>query len=200
MPERKPLSFDPVAEARRQWREHGWDDAADGMAVVTSVVRVEQILLARIDAVLRPLGLSFARYELLTLLSFSRAGQLPLGKIGSRLQVHPASVTNAVNRLEADRLVERVPHPEDGRTTLARITRSGRRLATQASTLLNSDVFGDLGLSGRELDVLFRSLRRIRSDAGDFADSRLTPFGCDARGGIPHHRTKRFRGSGSALR
>ena len=170
MPERKPLSFDPVAEARRQWREHGWDDAADGMAVVTSVVRVEQILLARIDAVLRPLGLSFARYELMTMLSFSRAGQLPLGKIGSRLQVHPASVTNAVNRLEADRLVERVPHPEDGRTTLARITRSGRRLATQASTLLNTDVFGELGLSERELDVLFRTLRRIRSDAGDFVE------------------------------
>ena len=168
MSDRNPLSFDPVAEARRQWVEHGWDDAAGGMAVVTSVVRVEQILLGRIDAVLRPLQLTFARYELLTLLSFSRTGALPLGKIGARLQVHPASVTNAVDRLEASGLVTRVPHPEDGRTTLARITPTGRRLATKASTALNTRVFGELGLSDRDIDALFRILRKMRFASGDF--------------------------------
>ena len=163
------MSFDPIEEARQQWRAHGWDEAADGMAVVTSVVRVEQILLGRIDEVLRPLTLTFARYELITLLDFSRRGSLPLGKIGSRLQVHPASVTNAVDRLEADGLVQRVPHPDDGRTTLATITPAGRRLARKASKLLNTEVFGDLGLSDRELDSLFVMLRRIRRSAGDFA-------------------------------
>ena len=113
------MSFDPIEEARRQWNDHGWTDAADGMAVVTSIVRADQILQGRIDAVLRDLELTFARYELLVLLDFSRRGALPLGKIGARLQVHPASVTNAVNRLEADELVLRQPHPDDGRTTLA---------------------------------------------------------------------------------
>jgi len=168
MSDRNPLSFDPVAEARRQWVDHGWEDAAGGMAVVTSVVRVEQILLGRIDAILRPLRLTFARYELLTLLSFSRTGALPLGKIGARLQVHPASVTNAVDRLEASGLVTRVPHPDDGRTTLARITPAGRRLAKKASTALNSRVFGELGLSDRDIDALFRILRKMRFASGDF--------------------------------
>jgi len=168
MSDRNPLSFDPVAEARRQWVDHGWEDAAGGMAVVTSVVRVEQILLGRIDAILRPLQLTFARYELLTLLSFSRTGELPLGKIGARLQVHPASVTNAVDRLEASGLVTRVPHPDDGRTTLARITPAGRRLAKKASTALNSRVFGELGLSDRDIDALFRILRKMRFASGDF--------------------------------
>lgn len=162
------MSFDPIEEARRQWNEHGWEEAADGMAVVTSIVRADQILLARIDRVLRPLELTFARYELMVLLDFSRRGALPLGKIGARLQVHPASVTNAVNRLESDGMVTRVPHPEDGRTTLATLTPEGRRLARRATRLLNEQVFSDLGLDADEQAQLFTLLRKIRVTAGDF--------------------------------
>ncbi len=169
MVERKSMSFDPIEEARRQWNEHGWEEAADGMAVVTSIVRADQILLARIDRVLRPLELTFARYELMVLLDFSRRGALPLGKIGARLQVHPASVTNAVNRLESDGLVTREPHPDDGRTTLATLTSEGRRLARRATRLLNDQVFGDLGLDADEQAQLFTLLRKIRVTAGDFA-------------------------------
>ena len=69
-------------------------------------------------------GLTFARYEVLMLLSFSRQGALPLGKIGERLQVNAASVTNAVDRLEADGLVTRRSNPDDGRGRLARLTAS----------------------------------------------------------------------------
>lgn len=162
------MGFDPIAEARRQWAAHGWDDAADGMAVVTSIVRANQILQARIDAVLRSMELTFARYELLVLLDFSRTGALPLGKIGDRLQVHPASITNAVNRLEADGLVTREPHPDDGRTTLANLTGEGRALARRATKALNREVFGDLGLTERQLSDLFGLLLRIRRAAGDF--------------------------------
>ncbi|CAM5555407.1 hypothetical protein SMICM304S_06137 [Streptomyces microflavus] len=32
------------------------------------------------------------------LLTFSKAGELPMSKIGERLMVHPTSVTNTVNR------------------------------------------------------------------------------------------------------
>lgn len=162
------MGFDPIAEARRQWAAHGWNDAADGMAVVTSIVRANQILQARIDAVLRSMELTFARYELLVLLDFSRTGALPLGKIGDRLQVHPASITNAVNRLEADGLVTREPHPDDGRTTLANLTGEGRALARRATKALNREVFGDLGLTERQLSDLFGLLLRIRRAAGDF--------------------------------
>ena len=41
---------DPIREAHRQWVRHGWADAADGMVMVTSLVRVNQLLLERIDA------------------------------------------------------------------------------------------------------------------------------------------------------
>jgi DNA-binding MarR family transcriptional regulator len=166
--ERRPLRFDPIEEAERQWRGHGWPAAARPMAVVTSVMRAQQILLARADAALRPCGLTFARYEVLMLLWFSRREALPLGKIGERLQVNAASVTNAVDRLEAEGLVERLPNPADGRGTLAHLTTEGARRAAAATTIMNAEVFGDLGLREDELGALFDLLRGVRRAAGDF--------------------------------
>ena len=89
----RTLDSDPIEEARRQWVAHGWASAADGMAAVTSIVRAQQIVLQRIDTVLRPLDLTFARYEILTLLSFTKHGSLPMTRMGALLQVHPTSVT-----------------------------------------------------------------------------------------------------------
>src|SRR5438309_12126363 len=96
------------------------------MLAITSIMRAQQLLLARVDAIVKPYGLTFARYEALVLLTFSRAGALPLSKIGQRLQVHPTSVTNIVDRLEKAGLVERRPNPDDGRGTPAAITQKGR--------------------------------------------------------------------------
>ena len=96
------------------------------MHAVTSLMRVQQLVLGRLDAILKPHGLTFARYEALVLLVFSSRGSLPLGKMGERLQVHPTSVTSIVQRLEAAGLVVRRPHPEDGRAVLAEITDAGR--------------------------------------------------------------------------
>ena len=164
----KRLPFDPIAEATRQWQTHGWDDAAPGMAAVTSVVRVQQIMMARVEEVLRPYELTFARYELLTLLFFSRTGALPLSRIGSRLQVHPASVTNAVDRCEAKGLVRRQPHPSDRRTTLAELTSAGRDLVLKATESMNREVFADLGLTSEDVDSLGKILARFRAAHGDF--------------------------------
>ncbi len=166
----KPLPFDPVAEAHRHWAEHGWGDAADGMAAVTSIFRAQQIYLALIDAELRPLGLTFARYEVLMLLLFSRRGSLPLNKVGARLQVHPTSVTNAIDRLEAQGLVRRTPHPTDRRTTLAELLPEGRALAERATAAVNAAVFVEPRLDGARARSLVDLLRALRQTVGDFAD------------------------------
>ena len=163
------LTFDPIEEAARQWRAHGWDDAADGMAAVTSLMRAQAIMLARAEDVLRPLGLSFARYELLTLLSFTRRGALPMARAGALLQVHPTSVTNAVGRLEQAGLVRREPHPDDGRAVLVHITGPGRELAGEATKHLNSALFTQPGLSPARLRTLVSVIKDLRRDAGDFA-------------------------------
>lgn len=162
----KPLSFDPVARAEQLWSER-WG-AADSMAAATSVMRVQQLLLARYDDALRGHGLTFARYEALVLLHFSRNGRLPLSTIGQRLMVHPTSVTNIVQRLEQAGLVERSPNPRDGRGTLAGITVRGHELVERATADLVRLDFGLEALDGDERRQLFSLLRKVRSDAGDF--------------------------------
>jgi DNA-binding MarR family transcriptional regulator len=162
------LPFDPIEEARRQWIEHGWADVADGMAAVTSIMRAQQLFLSRVDSVLRPYELTFARYELLMLLVFSRSGALPLSRIGARLQVHATSVTSAVDRLERQGFVRRRPHPTDGRTTLAELTDDGREVSGRATKALNEQVFAAPGLADDQLSSLFDVLRDLRRQAGDF--------------------------------
>jgi DNA-binding MarR family transcriptional regulator len=165
-----PLGWDPIAEAKRQWQQHGWGDAADGMAAVTAIVRTQQILLSRIESALKPFDLTFARFELLALLNFTRNGSLPMAKTSERLQVHPTSVTNAVDRLEKAALVCRVAHPTDGRATLVEITDEGRSRVLAATTALNSAVFENPGFGEAELEQLNGMLGRFRREAGDFRD------------------------------
>jgi DNA-binding MarR family transcriptional regulator len=138
------------------------------MGLVTSVIRVEQILAGRAEDAVRPFGLTFARYEVLMLLLFSGHGELPLGKIGQRLQVAPASVTNAVSRLERDELVRRRVNPDDGRGVLAAITERGRELVLEATSALNASLFDAVDLSASDIDTLFRLLGKLRQRAGDF--------------------------------
>jgi DNA-binding MarR family transcriptional regulator len=159
---------DPIAAARVNWERAGWSDVADGMVAVTSVMRAHQILLARVENSLRPFGLSFSRFELLRLLAFSRTGAVPITKASDRLQVHVTSVTHAIRRLEADGLVDRMPHPTDGRTTLVRITDRGRAAVEEASVTLNKEVFADIGMSERQARRLVESIETLRRNAGDF--------------------------------
>ena len=162
-----PPPPDPIEEAHRQWVAHGWSAAADGMAMVTAVMRVQQILMQRVDAVLRPFDLTFARYEILMLLSFTRSGAMPMNRVGSRLQVHPTSVTSAVDRLEAQGFVRRVAHPSDRRAVLASITDAGRTVAGQATAVMNLEVFEHPGLDRDDVAHLNRILRLVRKQADD---------------------------------
>lgn len=163
-----PLSFDPIAEAGRQWASRWGDETVAPMTAATSIMRVQQILLARLNAALEPYGLTFPRYEALMLLYLSRRGALPLGKMGARLQVHRTSVTNLVDGLERAGLAVRSPHPTDRRTTLATITERGREVAAEATEALNALRFGTDPLDDGELGTLVDVLERVRAAGGDF--------------------------------
>jgi len=169
---RPPLAFDPIEEARRHWNDR-WEGGS-AMAAATALVRASQLVAAGVDEALRPFDLNFPRFEALVLLVFSREGALPLGKMGERLLIHPASVTNIVDRLEAQGLVVRRPHPTDRRTILAVITDEGRRVAEAASRALAASAFSLEGLSDREIDQLTRTLRKLRLSHGDFSPAADT--------------------------
>ncbi len=161
------LPFDPIAKAAQTWSERIGPSTA--MSAVTNVMRVQQILLASVDESLKPHGLSFARYEALVLLSFSKRGSLPMRMMGERLQLHPTSITNIVDRLEADGLARRLPHPSDRRTTLVELTEPGRERLTAATEAVTRAEFGFVGLDDQEQAALSVLLTKVRRAAGDFA-------------------------------
>ena len=165
------LPFDPIERAAATWEERF--GPASAMRAATSVFRVQQILLARFDEVLKPHELTFARYEVLVLLTFSRSGELPLKVIGSRLMVHPTSVTNAIDRLVAAGYVDRRPNPNDGRGVLASISAQGRAVVATATAALTDLDFGLGDLPETDRAQLFDILKRVRLGAGDVAEAEV---------------------------
>ena len=82
------------------------------MAAATSVMRAQQIVATAVDRALSPHDLTFARYEVLMLLSFTSSGSLPITKVGERLMVHPTGITKLVDKLEQQGLVQRIANPD----------------------------------------------------------------------------------------
>ncbi|GAA3541845.1 MarR family transcriptional regulator [Aeromicrobium flavum] len=159
------LDFDPIDRAAELWQERVGD--ATSMRLATSIMRVHQILLARLDGALKPFGITFARYEVLRLLSFSSSGSLPLSKIGERLMVHPTSVTNVIDRLVADGLVDRNVDPSDRRRALASLTPAGRTVLEEATEALVSLDFGLGDVSAEHRATIHELLTPLRR--GDWA-------------------------------
>lgn len=162
-----PLPFDPIEEAHRQWVSRDLPVPAS-MAAATSIMRVQQIVLGAVDRALAPYDLTFARFEVLVLLSFTRSGQLPMGKIGARLMVHPTSVTSSVGRLEEQGFVRRSAHDGDRRIVLAEITYEGRRVLAEATGAVTASGFGLDAYDVDALDDLTATLRAARIGVGDF--------------------------------
>jgi DNA-binding MarR family transcriptional regulator len=133
------------------------------MRVATSIMRVQQLLLGEFDRALKPLDLTFARFEVMRLLSFSREGRLPLSVIGQRLMVHPTSVTNAIDRLVAGGLVDRTPDEEDRRRVYASLTSKGQKVLTRATKALMDIDFGLAVLDEADRKRLFKVLRTVRA-------------------------------------
>jgi DNA-binding MarR family transcriptional regulator len=157
--------FDAIAEARRQWVANELPEPV-AMAAATSVMRAQQIVSTAVDRALRPLGLTFARYEVLMLLRFSRDGALPITRVGERLMVHPTGITKLVDKLEEQGLVRREANPNDRRGTLAGITPEGRALAEEATRAVTEVRFGT-DLDDEELEALVGLVRRWRERRGE---------------------------------
>jgi DNA-binding MarR family transcriptional regulator len=160
-----PLVYDPVEASRQRWIQLGWGDIAGGMSAVVSVMRAEQIFQRRAADILRPLGLTFARYQVLGMLRW--AGPMTLGAVGHRLWITPATVTSAVDRLESAGLCRRVSHPTDARATLVEITAKGKRKFDDSVEKLNEGLFGTVGLDEDDLETLVALIGKIRAAEGD---------------------------------
>lgn len=163
-----PAPFDVVEASRRVWLREWNADAASGMAVFTAILRSFQLLDDEVHRVVRRHGLTFARYEVLTWLATDPESSLTLSWISKTLRIPPATVTNLIDRLEQDKLVRRVPHPTDARTTLAVITPRGRKIAREATSDLNTSVYERIGLSEAQRYQLLDLLAELRAHGNEF--------------------------------
>ena len=164
----EPAPFDVVEASRRVWLQHWAPEAASGMAVFTAVLRSYQLLNDQVQHVMRRHDLTFARYEVLAWLATDPESALTLSWISKTLRIPPATVTNIIDRLEDEKLVRRVPHPSDARTTLAVITPRGEKVATEATRDLNETVYECIGLSEPKRGRLVDLLAELRASGNEF--------------------------------
>jgi MarR family transcriptional repressor of emrRAB len=106
----------------------------DGIEVILAMlrtVRMHRTAIARqIESLGLDVGMTGARYTLLLTLYFSRENLLAQNEISKELNVSRTNITNLIDGLERDGLVERVPNPADRRVSYAQLTRRGAALCT----------------------------------------------------------------------
>ena len=114
---------------------------------------------------LRPLGLTPAQAEVLTVLA--RAGRpLTVRELGDLLVCEPGSPSRLVSSLAETGHIARRPHPEDGRASALELTTQGRRAAERVRAVEESfheELRAQL-TSRRDVEATIRTLRRIAGD------------------------------------
>ena len=122
---------------------------------------------ARLERSLEPMGLSLAKMGALhTLLEADEP--IPLGQLAERLCCVRSNVTQLVDRLEADRLVRRVPDPDDRRSVRAEVTEEGRaRYAAAVGAREAAEAELLSGFAEEELERLACWCMRVAERAGE---------------------------------
>lgn len=119
----------------------------DGSTTLRRLLRVAGAVAGRIDRDLESVGLSWAKVMVLRELRLSNA-PIPLGQLALRCDCVPSNMTQLVDRLEGDGLVERVAHPTDRRCTQASLTVKGSDALAEAEhivTALEQTILGTMG-------------------------------------------------------
>jgi DNA-binding MarR family transcriptional regulator len=104
-------------------------DAIESILALLRTVRVHRTAVTRqLESLDLDVGMTGARFTLLMTLYFSRENLLAQNEISRELNVSRTNITNLIDGLERDGLVDRVPNPSDRRVSYAQLTDSGRAL------------------------------------------------------------------------
>lgn len=136
-----------------------FDKTRSAGALATDIARLYAAALQRL---LLPLGLSRAQFLALSELWLEDG--LTQRDLTERLGVEQATMANTLARMERDRLIERRPHPDDGRSQQVWLSQAARDLqtpATMAAVEANDLVISGLPVAEREL--FFSMLGRVMS-------------------------------------
>lgn len=104
-------------------------DAIEVILAILRTVRVHRTAVHRqIENMALDVSMTGARYTLLMTLYFARDILLAQNTISKELNVSRTNITNLIDGLERDGLVERVPNPSDRRVSYAQLTKAGEDL------------------------------------------------------------------------
>jgi DNA-binding MarR family transcriptional regulator len=119
-------------------------------------------LRERVDRVLVRHGLSSGQLNALRILRGAHPGGLPRCEIAPRMVERAPDVTRTVDRLVRAGLVERMRSEEDGRHSIARITRKGLALLERLDPEL-TDMFRNLAakITEREAETLSQVCEKL---------------------------------------
>jgi DNA-binding MarR family transcriptional regulator len=124
---------DPVEAVVAQWARERPDLDLDLMADVARVLRVAELVNARIDGLAAEYGLDRGQGDVLFTLRRSGAPyRLSPGKLAENLLVTTGTMTNRLDRLERRGLIRRLPNPDDRRGLVVELTPQARALVDAA--------------------------------------------------------------------
>ncbi len=112
-------------------------ESCDAFRLIDALMQGGKFTETQLDAALATVGLSATKWSVLRQL-VAAGGQLPLGQLALRLSCVKSNATQLVDRLAADKLVRRVPDPDDRRSILAEITAAGSGAYTAGATVVHA--------------------------------------------------------------
>jgi DNA-binding MarR family transcriptional regulator len=126
---------DAIEEKLSQWARERPDLDPAGMKVVSRILLLSQHLKRNAARSLGKRGLNLWAYDVLATLR--RQGEpyhLSPTELSRAVMLSPAAMTNRLDRLEDNGLIERHPDPDDRRALLIALTPAGREMADIAVT------------------------------------------------------------------
>jgi DNA-binding MarR family transcriptional regulator len=138
-------------------------------SIVRSGVRLSQAVGQFLD---HNFGLNSARYGLLRALYFTEGHRLRQTEVARAMDVTAPNVTQLIDALERDGLVERVTSDTDRRVTYAQLTRAGTALCAKAIPAMGRFMQETMApFSSKEMAQLARLLARFRNHLAQLDDT-----------------------------
>lgn len=107
-------------------------DAAESACVHQFVDTSERLLAALNESLVRAHALTLFEVLVLDRLASTDTGSARMRELAKAFALAPSRVTSLIDRLVAEALVDRRPHPDDRRAVLAHITAEGRKRSAAA--------------------------------------------------------------------
>ena len=145
-------------------------DTETSRELVAEIVAVADTLLREGQRLFKPLGLTVAQYNVLTVIAGAPDGAgLSQRELSDELVVDRSNVTGLLDRMEKAGWVRRVDDPADRRIYRVRLTPEGRRLWEKADAPYNAAVARVAGaLTARQARDTLATLATLKSAAASW--------------------------------